>query len=160
MKYQLLTAIAIMLIASYTDIKDGKIKNWLVFSGLIIALILAYTENGVIGLKWSLLGWVTGVGPFFITFLLGYSGAGDAKFMGTLGALIGPEKIFLGLEIWAVIYLLITVVVKIYTYGYRLDKALQEEAIVLSHKLKEPKLKLRAAPILSLSVVLSLLSYN
>jgi Flp pilus assembly protein protease CpaA len=153
---KLIVLAAVMIITSYTDIKKGVIKNWVVFPGAVIAFILAYMERGTDGLLWSLGGWGVGAGIFIATWLLGISGAGDAKLMGVYGALLGPYQSLEVIQIWSVITFFILAIIKIQTYGLRLDKAILDEVVVLKHKIDVPKKKIKLAPVFGVAVLISM----
>jgi len=73
----------------FFDVKQRRIPNWLILLGLVVGFSL----NGSRGLNafyLSLLGFVLGIGVFIIPFALGWLGAGDVKYLGVIGALLGP----------------------------------------------------------------------
>ena len=66
-----------------------RIPNWLILFGLSVALGL----NGLRGMNefyQSLLGMGVGIGVLFIPFAFRWIGAGDVKFLGVMGAFVGP----------------------------------------------------------------------
>ena len=74
------------------DIFVKKIPNWLILFGLAGGLAL----NGLHGLSQlcnSLLGFVLGIAIFFIPFAMGWVGAGDVKYLGVVGSLLGFQWI-------------------------------------------------------------------
>ena len=81
----------ILLVTSlsvFFDIFVKKIPNWLILFGLAGGLML----NGIQGLYHfydSLLGFVLGVAIFFVPFAMGWVGAGDVKYLGVVGSLLG-----------------------------------------------------------------------
>lgn len=156
MKPELILTFAVMAVACYTDIKEGKIKNWTTLPVALLAFILAFYQNGYVGLIWSIKGWGVGSVIFIVTWFLGFSGAGDAKFMGALGALLGPGQIAISTQVWAVVYLVVVLIIKVAEHGYRLDQVITQEVLIYRHKLKVPQKKIIAAPLLSLSVIISL----
>lgn len=102
---------ALLLVASYTDIRSRKIPNWITYPGIIAALgtngvgtvalwngwaELAQLERlGYIGLGQSLLGFVT-CGLILVACYIFFDiGGGDVKLLSMMGAFLGPEK---GLE--------------------------------------------------------------
>ncbi len=81
--------IVITSLSAFFDVKERRIPNWLILLGLI----LAFGLNGSRGLAdfyYSLIGFFLGVGVFFIPFAIGWMGAGDVKYVGVIGALLGP----------------------------------------------------------------------
>ena len=82
-------AVALALIAGWTDWRSRRIPNWLTVPGFIVGVLVNVLANGRAGLKTSLLG--TGLGllvllPFVFLRSLG---AGDWKLAGALGAFVG-----------------------------------------------------------------------
>ena len=89
--------VVILSLAAFCDITVRKIPNWLILSSLLLGIAFkAYL--GLTPLYESLTGLVLGVGLFFIPFALGWMGAGDVKFVGVVGCLLGyrwlPRVIF------------------------------------------------------------------
>lgn len=80
----------IVLVSLYTDLKERKIYNKVVFPGMILGLALNGLEGGTAGIFFSLKGLLVGLGIFFLPFLLGGIGAGDVKLLGAIGAIKGP----------------------------------------------------------------------
>jgi prepilin peptidase CpaA len=70
------------------DLRSRRIPNWLVLFGLGAGLILN-SYRGAGQLFSSIGGFAAGVGVFIIPFALGYIGAGDVKYLGVIGALLG-----------------------------------------------------------------------
>jgi len=83
-------ALALAIVAGYTDWRSRRIPNWLTVSGFLLGVAANAVLGGWGGLKTSLLG--AGLGllvllPFVIVRALG---AGDWKLAGALGAIVGP----------------------------------------------------------------------
>lgn len=105
---KLLPIIALMLmipVTLYTELRDGKIYNWLTLPAMALGLILGLLD-GNLGFQRSLWGLLVGGGVFFIPYLIsGLSrgrpviGGGDVKFAAAVGALMGP--IF---TLWVIYY--------------------------------------------------------
>ncbi len=85
----------ILLIAAIIDVRIQKIPNLLTFPAMVVALAYHCITNGWDGLLFSAGGLALGIALFIIPYLMGGMGAGDAKLMGAVGALIGPKSIFL-----------------------------------------------------------------
>jgi prepilin peptidase CpaA len=89
--------LAVVLMAgSYTDVRHGKIYNWITYPGVLIGLAghavvggLAGQDQVRIGLAGSAAGLAVGYLPLMLAFLAGGIGGGDAKLMGAVGALTG-----------------------------------------------------------------------
>ncbi|WP_418791043.1 A24 family peptidase [Phosphitispora sp. TUW77] len=92
-------AVAVVVIISvYTDLKERKIYNVVILSGVLVGLLLNLLNYGGSGVLFSLKGLGAGLGLLFIPFALGGFGAGDVKLLGTIGALKGTLfvcKVFL-----------------------------------------------------------------
>lgn len=75
-------------LSAFFDLKVRKIPNWLVLVGAISGLVI----NGYHGLNpfsQSIIGLVGGILVLLLPFALGWIGAGDVKFFGVVGALLG-----------------------------------------------------------------------
>jgi Flp pilus assembly protein protease CpaA len=74
------------------DIFVKRIPNWLILFGLGGGLLL----NALYGLSQfynSLLGFVLGIAIFLIPFAMGWVGAGDVKYLGVVGSLLGFQSL-------------------------------------------------------------------
>lgn len=79
----------LLLICVYTDIRERKIYNAVLFPFFSAAFIMNVVLKGLAGLEASLLGMAVGLGLFMIPFLLGGMGAGDVKLLAVIGAIKG-----------------------------------------------------------------------
>ena len=70
--------------------KEKRIPNWLILTG-IAAGILFNTWRGIPQLFDSVLGLGLGLGILLLPFAFGWLGAGDVKFFGAVGALLGVK---------------------------------------------------------------------
>ena len=91
----LLPLITVLLIATWTDIRQQRIPNWASIGGAVLGLVL----NAVV-LGWSgVLSGVYGLGLGLLVFLplyaVGGMGAGDVKLLATVGAFLGPIPVLL-----------------------------------------------------------------
>jgi len=66
-----------------------RIPNWLILFGLIVALGLSGLR-GPSEFYQSLIGIGVGIGVLLIPFAFRWIGAGDVKFLGVMGAFVGP----------------------------------------------------------------------
>lgn len=74
--------------AIWYDLTINRIPNWLVFAGMLMGL----SFNAVVSMQnltYSVLGLVAAVAVFIIPFSMGWMGAGDVKFFGAVGAILG-----------------------------------------------------------------------
>ncbi len=83
-------AVVLAGVAGFTDWRSRRIPNWLTVSGLIVGLAVNTAIGRFGGLKTSLLGAGLGLLLLLPFVLLRSLGAGDWKFAGALGALVGP----------------------------------------------------------------------
>jgi prepilin peptidase CpaA len=82
-------AVALALIAGYTDWRSRRIPNWLTVPGLFVGISLNALSGGWAGLKASLLGAGLGLLVLLPFVFLRSLGAGDWKLAGALGAFVG-----------------------------------------------------------------------
>jgi prepilin peptidase CpaA len=81
----LVTAISV-----FFDLMVRRIPNWIILFGLFGGLLV----NGSYGFaqfSHSLLGFILGIAILMVPFALGWMGAGDVKYFGVVGALLGVE---------------------------------------------------------------------
>jgi prepilin peptidase CpaA len=82
-------AVALALIAGWTDWRSRRIPNWLTVPGLLVGVAVNAMAWGWLGLKASLLGAGLGLLVLLPFVLLRSLGAGDWKLAGALGAFVG-----------------------------------------------------------------------
>jgi prepilin peptidase CpaA len=82
-------AVALALIAGWTDWRSRRIPNWLTVPGFLIGVSVNVIANGLTGLKASLLGAGLGLLVLLPFVFLRSLGAGDWKLAGALGAFVG-----------------------------------------------------------------------
>jgi len=87
---------AVLVVAAVTDVRTGKIHNWLTYPAICGGLIghamvgfLAGPDAETLGLVGSAGGLAAGFCPMLVFWLAGGIGGGDAKLMGAVGALAG-----------------------------------------------------------------------
>ena len=96
----LLLALSISVI---TDFRTQKIPNLITFPAIIVALMYYFFTNGIDGVVFSALGIVTGIALLIMPYMLGLSGAGDAKLMGAVGAVLGSKSAFVAFLLTAIV---------------------------------------------------------
>jgi prepilin peptidase CpaA len=84
-------AVALALIAGYTDWRSRRIPNWLTVPGFLVGVSVNVVAWGWTGLKASLLGAGLGLLLLLPFVFLRSLGAGDWKLAGALGAFVGWE---------------------------------------------------------------------
>jgi prepilin peptidase CpaA len=75
-------------LSAFFDLWIRKIPNWLIAVGLACGVILNAIQ-GSGSLIQSMLGFVVGIAVLMLPFAFGWIGAGDVKFFGVVGALLG-----------------------------------------------------------------------
>lgn len=88
-----LVLMLILLVAAISDLMLRAVPNWLIFLGLMVALIWAAVSSGLMGLGFMTLGLLGGVALFFPIYMVGMLGAGDVKLMGLVGAFLGLHQL-------------------------------------------------------------------
>ena len=77
----------------WTDWRSRRIPNWLTVPGLLLGIAVNSWLHGWLGAKASLLGAGLGLALLLPFVLIRSLGAGDWKFVGALGAFLGPENL-------------------------------------------------------------------
>lgn len=105
----------ILIAAAVNDLRFQKIPNLLTYPSMGIALGCHVVMNGLDGLLFSAGGMALGIAVFILPYLMGGMGAGDAKLMGAVGAILGAKGVFVAFLFTAIIggvYALILVLIK------------------------------------------------
>ena len=96
-----LILLAVVLVAAVYDIRFRRIPNWLTLSGVIAGLVInAFVRTpapavlSFAGLLFALKGLALAFGLYFFLYAIRAMGAGDAKLMAAVGALVGWEDWF------------------------------------------------------------------
>lgn len=89
--FQILLLLIVVPAAVY-DVRFRRIPNWIALTGLIAGFALnAFLANRVTaGLIHSAFGFALAFGIYFVFYLMHAMGAGDAKLMAAIGAIVGP----------------------------------------------------------------------
>ena len=87
--YFFLGALLLATAGAVSDVRSGRIPNWLTFGGLMSGLLLRLSLQNWIGLGTAAGGALVGGGIFFVLFMIGGMGAGDVKLMAAVGAWVG-----------------------------------------------------------------------
>ncbi len=93
-QYQILLLVTILLISGITDILFGKIYNFITFPAIVLGLAMSFQFQGTPGLIGSFIGLVICTAIFMVLYAWGGFGAGDAKLMMAIGAIVGYELIW------------------------------------------------------------------
>lgn len=91
--------LAVVVVAAWTDVRDGKVYNWLTYPAALAGLCLnAALRPPGLGLSQAALGLLVGFVPLFLAYAAGGLGGGDVKLTAAVGAFLGP---------WAMLYALL-----------------------------------------------------
>lgn len=75
-------------LSAFFDCKFRRIPNWLILFGAACGVTLNALQSAGL-LVQSLLGFIVGVAVLLVPFAMGWIGAGDVKFFGVAGSLLG-----------------------------------------------------------------------
>ena len=101
--FLIILLLSVLSISAIIDFRSQKIPNLITFPAVIIALLYHFFTLGIDGLIFSALGMATGIALLIIPYMLGLSGAGDAKLMGAVGALLGSKSVFIAFLLTALV---------------------------------------------------------
>ena len=105
----------ILIAAAINDLRFQKIPNLLTYPSMVVAVGCHVVMNGLNGLLFSAGGLALGIAVFILPYLLRGMGAGDAKLMGAVGAILGARGVFIAFLLTAIIggvYALMIVLIK------------------------------------------------
>lgn len=91
--------VAVLAVATFTDLRSRRIPNWLVLPFLGIGLGVSAWLHGWRGLGQSAEGMALGLVVFGVLHLMGGMGAGDVKLAAAIGAWVGPRQLMLALVV-------------------------------------------------------------
>ncbi len=134
-------------IAAITDVRTGKIPNWLTLPGTLLALSYSVVAHGTQGLLHSALG-------FLICFLVPATvywsskgkaiGGGDLKLFALLGAWLGPSA-GLELQLTAFVFLMVLAFVQL-TWRGKLLGVLKNSLLLMVNPLRKQEERGAPAP--------------
>ena len=101
--FLIILLLSALSISAIIDFRCQKIPNLITFPTVILGLLYHFFTNGIDGLIFSALGLITGIGLLIIPYLIGIMGAGDAKLMGAVGAILGSKGVFVAFLLTAII---------------------------------------------------------
>lgn len=93
--------LAVLGVATFTDLRSRRIPNWLVLPFLVIGLTVSAWLKGWHGLGQSLEGAAIGLFIYGLLFWKGGMGAGDVKLSTAIGAWIGPHQMIFAIVLTA-----------------------------------------------------------
>lgn len=105
----------ILIVAAVNDLRFQKIPNLLTYPAMAVAVGCHVVMKGLDGLLFSAGGLALGIAVLILPYLMGGMGAGDAKLMGAVGAILGARGVFIAFLFTAIIggvYALILFLIK------------------------------------------------
>jgi prepilin peptidase CpaA len=91
--------LAVLGVATFTDLRSRRIPNWLVLPFLLAGLGVSVWVGGWHGLGQSLLGVAEGAVLFGFLCWMGGMGMGDVKLAAAIGAWIGPAQLLFAIVV-------------------------------------------------------------
>jgi prepilin peptidase CpaA len=91
--------VAVVVVATITDLRSRRIPNWLVLPFLVLGVLVSGMARGWSGVGQSLLGILLAAVFLGIFCYLGGMGMGDLKLCAAIGAWIGPSQLFIALMV-------------------------------------------------------------
>jgi prepilin peptidase CpaA len=85
-----LIIVAVTSLSVFFDLRVRRIPNWLILFGLVAGFILN-VHQGPSRFYYSIIGFLVGVASLIVPFSLGWLGAGDVKYFGVIGAMLGLD---------------------------------------------------------------------
>lgn len=113
--------VGVLLVAAAIDHRYHRIPNLLTYPTMVIALTFHGLTNGLDGLLFSAGGVAMGIGILILPYMIGVMGAGDAKLLGAVGAILGARGVFITFLFTAVIGGAYALIVLIIRSEYRKD---------------------------------------
>jgi len=117
----ILPLLAILLIASWTDIRRHRIPNLASLGGALLGLGLNALLFGLDGFLGGLYGLGLGLLIFLPFYALGGMGAGDVKLLAAVGAFVGPIPVLLAGALSLVVSIPLGLVYAAARSGFKLD---------------------------------------
>lgn len=153
-----------LVAAAITDVRDGRIPNWLTFSLAGFGIGIQSWEYGWDGLAYSLQGLGVGVICLLFFYVKGGMGAGDVKLLGAIGTVLGPKHVVVAFAVAAILGGLYSVALLSNQGGLRyawervfilFSTLRMTRAIPVSGEPFSPEPKLRYALVLGLGTVIA-----
>lgn len=86
--------IVFLIVAVVTDIRERRIPNWLVATGIVFGTAFHGLVSNRTDAAFALLGLVAGVALLIPFYLIRAMGAGDVKLMGMIGSFLGASGVY------------------------------------------------------------------
>jgi prepilin peptidase CpaA len=158
----------VLAVATFTDLRNRRIPNWLVLPFLLAGLIASTWLSGWHGLGQSFAGAGLGLLIYGFLFWMGGMGAGDVKLAAAIGAWIWPNQLFFALVVTAMAGGVMVVVwatcrgflkdlftgASDLTFGFN-KKEVREEMVLSNPR----KLKMPYAPAIAIGTLISFFAH-
>jgi prepilin peptidase CpaA len=82
-----------LVVAAVTDVRNGRIPNWLTGSLTVFGMGVQSWQHGWDGFLFSLGGLGMGLACLMFFYIKGGMGAGDVKLLGAIGTILGPSQV-------------------------------------------------------------------
>jgi prepilin peptidase CpaA len=118
------------LAAALCDARTGRIPNWLAVTVAALGLLWAGEGAGWVGFAESMMAWFVLALPFVVLFVFAHGGAGDAKMMGAIGALLGLKQ---GLIVLCCVAIMGAVLAALRIIAHRQRRSLLSDAMAMAY---------------------------
>jgi prepilin peptidase CpaA len=115
-----------LIFSAIQDLRVQKIPNLITYPTMGIGLVYHSITNGLDGFFMALAGLVVGTALLILPYIMGGMGAGDAKLMGAVGAVLGPKGVFTA-------FLFIAVVGGVYALMLLLIRRQHSKGLIARH---------------------------
>lgn len=149
--------IAFLALATYTDVKEKKIKNYLTYTLILIGLIINSYRFGSSGFLASI-GGIT-IALLVVSLLPGFRhGGGDIKLAMGLGSFLGVSSFLYFLFFWLVLSLLICNIKLIRKQGFKNFKNILLKEILTPDNAEEDIETTIGAPIMFIAYIITIIT--
>jgi prepilin peptidase CpaA len=93
----------VLVVAVIQDLRYQRIPNMLNYPAMAGALAYHFLTLGLNGVLFSAGGLALGIAILIVPYMMGGMGAGDAKLMGTVGAVVGAKGVFVAFLFTAIV---------------------------------------------------------